>query len=152
MHKKVKAAKQTRSTQGMIIAKGISDSEQLPLFTNQLHKLKSELSDFEANIPRQRDLGSFVHQIAELMNQYKLKEQEIAPHAEIEAEGLNCIPVSIQCKGRLGQIFQFSQSLQKMDRLIRIKHIKLINDSDFRGEVGLETEVVIYYRSEIVNG
>lgn len=152
LHKKVKAVKQTSSTQRMIIAKGISDSEQLPLFTDQLHKLKSRLSNYEANIPQQRDVGSFVHQIAELMNQYKLGEQEIAPHSEIETDGLSCIPVSIQCKGELKQIFQFSRQLQELDRLIRVKHIKLVNDSDFRGEVSMETEVVIYYRTEVASG
>ena len=152
LHKRTKAAKLTKNTQSLIIAKGISDSEQLPLFTAQLHKLKARLSNFEANIPTQRDLGTFVHEIADLMNQYKLKEQEITPHSEIETDGLNCIPVSIQCKGSLAQIFKFNQRLQELDRLIRIQQVKLVNDNDFRGEVLMEADVVIYYRTEVAQG
>ena len=93
-----------------------------------------------------------MHQIADLMNQHQLKEQEIAPGEEIEADGLNCIPVSIQCKGELTQIFEFYQQLQQLDRLIRIKQVKLLNDRDFRGEVSMETDVVIYYKTNIVRG
>jgi len=152
LHRKIKAAKQAKAIQSLIIAKGISDSEQLPLFTDQLLKLKTQLGNYEANIPEQRDLGEFVHQIADLMNKYKLREQEIAPRSEIEADGFNCIPVSIQCKGDLTQIFQFSRRLQELDRLIRIQQVKLVNDSDFKGEVLMETDVVIYYRTEIVQG
>ena len=152
LHKKIKAVKQTRATQSLIIAKGISDSEQLPLFTDQLLKLKSKLDNYKANIPEQRDLGAFVHQIADLMNQYNLKEQEITPHLEIESDGLNCIPVSIQCTGELIQIFKFYQQLQELDRLIRIKQVKLINDKNFSGEVGMETDAVIYYRTQVVQG
>lgn len=152
LHKKTEAAKQTKNIQNLIIAKGISDSEQLPLFMDQLHKLKTKLSNFEVNIPTQRELGSFVHEIADLMNQYKLKEQEITPHQEVESDGLNCIPVNIQCKGSLNQIFYFNQKLQKMDRLIRIQQVKLVNDNDYKGEVLMETDVVIYYKTEVVQG
>ena len=147
LHKRIKAVKQIRTTQNMTIAKGISDSEQLPLFTEQLLKLKTELTNFEANVPKQRNLGTFVQEIAELMNQYKLKEQEITPHPEIETEELNCIPVSLQCRGSLAQIFKFNQKLQELERLIRIQRVKLNNDVDFRGDVLMETEVVIYYRT-----
>lgn len=152
LHRRISTVKQARAAQMMIIAKGVSDSEQMPLFKNQLFKLKTRLSNFEANIPEQRALGTFVHQIAELMNQHDLKEQEIAPRTEIENDGLSCIPVSIQCRGQLSQIFQFYQQLQQLDRLIRIKQVKFTNDSDYMGEVSMETDLVIYYRTNIEHG
>jgi Tfp pilus assembly protein PilO len=152
LHRKINAVKQARAAQMMIIAKGNSDSEQLPLFKEQLFKLKTGLSNFEANIPEQRALGTFVHQIAELMNQHNLKEQEIAPRTEIETDGLSCIPVSIQCKGQLPHIFKFCRQLQQLDRLVRIKQVKLTNDSDYMGEVSMETDLVIYYRTNIEHG
>jgi Tfp pilus assembly protein PilO len=152
LHKKNKAVKQTRNSQNITIAKGIADSELLPLFMEQLHKLKSELGNFEANIPDQRDLGIFVHEIAELMNTYKLKEQQITPKPEIAMDELNCIPVSLQCRGNLAQIFKFSQKLQELERLIRIQKVKLTNDDDYKGQVLMESDVVIYYRPELTHG
>jgi Tfp pilus assembly protein PilO len=152
MHKTFKAVEQLKTAQRLIIAKGISDSEQLPLFTDQLTKFKEGIGDYENSIPQQKTLGLFVHQMADLMNQHQLEEQEIAPGAETETDGLNCIPVSIQCKGQLKQIFTFFRELQGLDRLIRIQQVKLINDQDFRGQVSMETDVVIYYRTAVVPG
>jgi hypothetical protein len=51
----------------------------------------------------------------------------------------------MQCKGRLTQIFEFYKQLQKLDRLVRIEQVKLVNDSSFEGEVSMETKLVIYY-------
>ena len=152
MHKTLKEVKQLKTTQRQIIAKGISDSEQLPLFMDQLIKFKAGLGDYDNNIPQQKTLGLFVHQMADLMNQHQLKEQQIAPGAETETDELNCIPISIQCKGQLKQIFTFFQELQDLDRLIRIQQVKLNNDQDYRGYVTLETDVVIYCRTAVVPG
>jgi Tfp pilus assembly protein PilO len=152
MYKTFKAVEQLKTAQRLIIAKGISDSEQLPLFMDQLIKFKAGIGDYENSIPQQKTLGLFVHQMADLMNQHQLEEQEIAPGAETEAEGLNCIPVSIQCKGQLEQIFTFFRELQALDRLIRIQQVKLLNDQNFRGQVSLETDVVIYYKAAVVPG
>ena len=76
----------------------------------------------------------------------------IEPRKEIKAEKLNCIPVNMRCKGRLTQIFEFYRRLQTMDRLIRIEQVKLFNDSDFGGEVGMEAMAFIYYRAEVGQG
>jgi hypothetical protein len=42
--------------------------------------------------------------------------------------------------------------MQGLDRLVRIEHIKVVNDGDFTGEVMMQTEAVIYYRSEVGQG
>jgi len=152
LYKTIKTVKHIRNEQRLVIAKGISDSEQLSLFTDQLLQLKVKLGNYENNIPRQKTLGSFVRHIADLINQHQLKEQEIAPRAETSIDGLSCIPVSIQCRGELKQIFKFYQQLQESDRMIRIQRVKLVNDGDFRGDVSMETDVVIYYRTETVQG
>lgn len=149
---KVKAIEETMSAQRLTIAKGVSDSEQLPLFEEQLEKLKNELEDYEANIPKQRDLGLFLSRIADLMNQHKLREQIIEPRQEIRGENLSCIPLNIKCKGSLAQIFEFYQNLQGLDRLIRIEQVKFLNDGNFNGDMSMQTKAVIYYRSEVEQG
>lgn len=152
LQKKIKAAEQTRAAQTLDIAKASSQSGQVPALKGQLQKLQRTVGNYEANIPEQRALGAFLQQIANLMNENNLREQLIRPGKEVEAEELNCIPVSIQCKGSLKQIFEFFKSLQVLDRLVRIEQIKLVNDSDFSGEVGMQTEAVIYYRAETEQG
>jgi len=113
-----------------------------------LLKLQRDLGKYEANIPEQRALGTFLSRVANLMDEHNLREQVIAPGEEIKADGLGCIPVDMRCKGKLAQIFEFFRGLQRSDRLVRIEQVKLLNDSDFSGEVSMETRAVIYYRAK----
>lgn len=152
LRRRMKAARQTKVAQTLTIAKGTADGKQLPLLKEQLLELQRELENYEANIPERSDIGVFLQRIAGLMNEHNLRGQVIEPRKEIKAEKLNCIPVNMKCKGRLTQIFEFYRRLQGMDRLIRIEQVKLFNDSDFSGEVGMEAEAVIYYRPEVGQG
>ncbi len=152
LQKRIRAVEQARAAQRLAITKTSAESRQVPALKGQLLKLQRTVGNYEANVPGQRALGVFLHRIANLMNEYNLREQLIQPGEEVKAERLNCIPVSMQCKGGLKQIFEFFKSLQVLDRLVRIEQIKLVNDGDFNGEVGMQTKAVIYYRAEAEQG
>jgi len=148
LHRKIKAIRQTKAAQSLTIAKGAADNRQLPLVKEQLQELKTKLANYEANIPEQNTFGGFLGRIADLMNENNLTEQEITPGEEIKADKYNCIPVTMRCKGKLSQIFQLYRQLQTLDRLIRIELVKLSNDTDFSGQVSMETKAFIYYRTK----
>jgi len=148
----MKALRQTKAAQTLTIAKGTADNKQLSLLKERLLKLQRELEKYETNIPGQSDIGVFLHRIADLMNKHNFSEQVIEPHEEVKGEKLNCIPVNMQCKGKLEQIFEFYRQLQGLDRLVRIEQVKLSNDSDFSGEVGMEAKTFIYYGAKVGQG
>jgi Tfp pilus assembly protein PilO len=148
----MKALRQTKSAQTLTIAKGAADNKQLFLLKEKLSKLQHKLNNYEANIPVNSDIGVFLHTIANLMNKHSLGEQEIEPHKEIKADNINCIPVKMQCTGKLAQIFEFYRELQGLDRLVRIEQVKLSNDKDFSGQVSMEAKAIIYYRTKIGQG
>jgi Tfp pilus assembly protein PilO len=152
LHKRMNTLSQTQAAQTLTIAKGAADNQQLLVLKEQLLKLQQNLENYEANIPRQSDIGVFLHRIADLMNEHKLSGQVIEPRKEIKTEKLNCIPVNMKCKGKLAQIFEFYRRLQGMDRLIRIEQVKLFNDSDFSGEVSMDAKAVIYYMAKVGQG
>lgn len=146
--KTMRAIKQTKAALTVVIAKGTIGSRQLPALSEQLQKLQGTVSNYQVNVPAQSDLGGFLQQIANLMTEHNLSEQVVAPSKEIQADGLSCIPINVKCKGRLAQVFQFYKRLQRLDRLVRIEQVNLVNDSDFSGQVSMETKAVIYYRPE----
>lgn len=149
LSREISTVKSARAGQNLTIARAVSDSEQLKVFTNQLHMLQDKLDNYELNIPKQKDLGLFLKKISELMDNHNLKDQAIQPLEEKRINELICIPVSMECKGSLNDIFEFYKNLQELDREIRIKQVKLKNGSDFSGEVKMETEIVIYYRTQV---
>jgi Tfp pilus assembly protein PilO len=152
LRKRMKAIEQAQVAQSLAIAKASAESEQLPALKEQLLELYRAVRNYEARVPAQRDLGAFLHRIANLMNEHNLREQLIEPGKEINTGELTCMPVSMQCKGGVEQIFEFFKSLQNLDRLVRIEQIKLVNDRDFTGEVSMQTKAVVYYRAEAEQG
>ena len=152
LQKKMKAIEQRRVVQTIAIAKASAESEQLPTLREQLLKLQRTVGNYERQVPDRRELGVFLQQITNLMNEQNLKKQVIAPAMEIKMERLVCIPVNMQCKGKLNQVFEFYKRLREMDRLVRIEQIKLVNEGDFSGEVSMQTKANIYYRIEQVEG
>ena len=152
LQRKTKFLRQAYAAQMLAISKTSAESQQIPTIREQLLGLQTAVGNYERQIPAQRELGEFLQRIANLMNEHNLKGQLIQPGKEIKAGELNCIPVNMQCKGRLSQIFEFYRRVQGLDRLVRIEHVKLVNDGDFDGEVIMQTNAVIYYRAEVGQG
>ena len=148
----MKMVKQAKDEQIITIAKGMADAEQLPVLKEQMQKFQAELDDYESKIPHQRDFGAFMGRITDLMNEHYLMEQSIEPGDILEADRFNCMPVSMQCTGRITQFFNFYDRLQDLDRLVRIEQVKLSNDSGYSGQVKMETKAIIYYRTGMEQG
>jgi len=152
LRKRMKIVNQTKATERGSANEDQSRSELLPVLEEQASKIAESIGDYEARIPEQRELGVFLRKIADLMNAHNLQEQVVTPGGEVKSRELNCIPVEIQCKGNLTEMFEFFKGLQGLDRLVRIEQVKLSNDADFSGEVRLETRAVIYYRTAATEG
>jgi Tfp pilus assembly protein PilO len=152
LQRKIAFLRQAHAAQVLAVSKASAESQQMPVIKGQLRQLRTVVENYERQIPAQRELGEFLQKIANLMNEHNLQGQMIQLGEEIKAGELNCIPVNMQCKGRLSQIFEFYKCVQGLDRMVRVEHIKLVNDGDFGGEVIMQTEAVIYYRAEVGQG
>jgi Tfp pilus assembly protein PilO len=152
LRKKMKAVEKTQAAQALVFTKDMAKNEQLPSLIEEFEKLQSKVSNYERQIPADRELGAFLHKIADLMNSHNLKGQFIEPGEEVEGEELNYIPVNMKCRGRLKQIFEFYKSLQSLERLVRIEEVKLLNENNFSGEVNMQTQAVVYYRPQSIEG
>jgi len=149
MRRESNAIKQARTERALAIAKGTTDAQRMPLVEKKLRDIQQMLGNSEASIPEQRALGEFLQKIADLMKEHTLKDEIVKPGEEIEADKFNCIPVSMQCRGELAQISEFYRRLQNLERLVRIEKVKLTNDTDYSGQVTMETEAVVYYRAKV---
>jgi Tfp pilus assembly protein PilO len=147
LHDKAKSMKQQQSQQQSIISSANSKAMQLPSINETLNELKSKVGGYDLNVPARAQLGQFLGRVASLMDEHQLTEQMIEPQQEIQTDKLSCIPVKMKCKGRLAQIRAFYQSLQDLDRMVRIEKFKLSNDRELTGVVTMETEAVIYHRA-----
>ena len=145
LQKRIKSVESRFVGTRIAIAKASAESEQLPTLKEQLLGLQRTVGNYETSVPSNRNLGVFLWQIADLMNEHNLKGQLIAPGEEVKAGVLNCIPVNMECRGRLMEVFEFCRRVQKLDRLAHIEQVKLVNGSDFGDEVSMQTRAIIYY-------
>ncbi len=152
LRERIKIVKQTKAAERSDVNTRQFQSRQVPVLEEQAEKLGESVGDYEARIPQGRELGVFLGRITGLMSEHNLAEQVVTPGGQINSKELNCIPVDIQCKGNLSEIFQFFKGLQSLERLVRIEEVKLINDVNFSGEVTLNTRAVIYFRGSVGEG
>ncbi len=152
LRQRLKAVERIKAAQTLAISRASMEGKQMPVLREQLLSLQKIVGDYRARIPTGTDLGVFLQQIADLISRHNLKEQVIVPHKEIVMKDLSCIPVDMQCKGKLAKVFEFYKQMQKLDRLVRIESVKLLNDKDFSGEVNMQSKVIIYYRPQSEQG
>lgn len=147
MRRTSKNLKKELELQNVMITSEQVKLAELPKLEARLDELENKLADFDSKIPSDTQLGQFLGGIAALMDEYGLTEQQIAPHDEINAGSLVCTPVTMKCRGQLEQIRRFCQSLQGLDRTVRIEKFHLVNDSEYAGRLRMEAEAVIYHRT-----
>ena len=152
LRKRIEAAERNKAVREAIISKSEAQNRRLGQLEEQLRLLAKSVEKYDENIPSDKGFGEFLQQMTEMMNRHNLKGQLIQPRKQIESDNLNCIPVKIQCAGRLNQIFEFFKSLEGFERLIRIERINLSNDKNFEGQLKMETEAFIYYKPEKEQG
>jgi Tfp pilus assembly protein PilO len=152
--RRLKALEEARDHQGRLIATAALQNEELPELKQRLQAAREIVAHYEEYVPPKQTIGMFLKQIAHLMTEHNLSDQVVAPGKEIEASGINCIPVSMDCTGALKDIFGFYRDIRAMDRLVRIERVVLKNDSDLIGPVSMHTEALIFYRPQAgqVNG
>ncbi len=134
------------------IAAAAVQRQQLPKLKDELSGLRETCGNYSQRIPSKRNLGGFLHTIADLMQRHNLKDHLIKPGPETSAGQLKVITINMQCRGKLAEIFEFYKSLQGLQRMVRIESVSLGNDKDFKGRVSMRTQAVIYYQSNAEQG
>ena len=142
-----KAAEYTATGQLTMIAQTNENIRQLPELRRDIDELCRATGNYDKKIPQERQFADLWRQIAEVMNKHNLQNQLVQPGAEIKGEKVNCIPISIKCEGSFKQIFELLQSLQGLQRLIRIESLNLANDNDFTGSIKMQADAKVYYQA-----
>jgi type IV pilus assembly protein PilO len=122
-------------------------SALLPELKQQEKQLQEELIPFAKKVPQDRQFAQLWQKIADVMNECKLTDQLVQPSEELKSDPLCSIPLTLECRGSLKQLFAFFQAMENMDRLVRFEEVKFENDSDFNAVVKLNAKASVYYQS-----
>lgn len=137
--------------QDQVIDEICSLSVLIPELKQQKNQLEKQLLPFEQKVPRGRNLAELWRHIAEVMNECGLTDQLVQPGAELKSDQLCSIPLTIECKGSMEQIFSLFKSLENVDRLVRVEEVNLENEKDFSSTVKMKARASVYYQPDQSN-
>jgi Tfp pilus assembly protein PilO len=138
--------KQKRVGYEQTIEIGRAKGAQLAAVRQRLTAAEETVRRYDAHVPAESSLGTFVRQASDLMTQHQLADQAVTNSKETPAGDLVCIPVRISGTGELKNVHGFFKDLRSLDRVVRIDRVSLKNDNGFSGRVTMNAEVIIYYR------
>lgn len=146
-HERLRSLGEAKARRMQLIATAEAHREALPALTERLSETDRYTRNYEDWIPNESALGQFLGQIAQIMTENHLSDQDVVLGQERVSDDLICIPVHMKGVGNLNGIFGFFQDLQNLGRLVRIEKTTLTNAKAFDGTVALEADAVIFYRT-----
>ena len=123
--------------------------EQAAILEKQIEQLKGRVQEFEKYVPQDPQFASLWRQIADLIAEHDLENQQVRPGNEVQYDDFNVVSLDIQCTGSLPKIFAFVRSLEQMDRLIRIDSMELTNDKELTGQLTFSAKAEAFYRTPV---
>jgi Tfp pilus assembly protein PilO len=117
----------------------------LEVINKKIEKLKTEIGNFDNEIPPRRSFSRLWKQMASIMNLCGLTEQTVQPGTEEDRGSIVAIPIKINCTGRFEDIYKFFKYIENFERVIKFENIQLISVPDSMGIVKMDAKAEVYY-------
>jgi Tfp pilus assembly protein PilO len=122
-----------------------TQARQLPILIARMERTKKQIGNYDRKIPFGRRFATLYDEIADVMKKHNLSEQLIQPGSEVVGTEIASIPISINCSGRLEEVFEFFRSIESFERVIRIENLEMKSELD-QDIVDVKAAAVVYYR------
>jgi len=119
----------------------------LPDVVVAVSDMQSRLTEFDKKLPRQPDLGPFIHDITDLSDQSGVKNKwAVEPGMPTRNDGYDEWPIALKFEGDFLSACSFLRRSEAMQRLTRIKGLKMRSlDYGKSGRVQVELSMNIYF-------
>jgi Tfp pilus assembly protein PilO len=121
----------------------------LPDVLLAVNEMQTRLERFDKKLPKQPELHGFINSITELSNNVGLRNKwAVEPGVPIrnEVDRYAEWPISLKFEGDFNNVFAFLRRTEEMQRLTRVKGLKLRGtDAGKSGQVQVELSMNIYF-------
>jgi Tfp pilus assembly protein PilO len=115
----------------------------LPRVQRDVANLRARLARYKA-LPRQKELGPYIMDIAQLGQQASLKQWDWKPGDTSRNERCNEIPLRITFEGDFVNVYSFLKHAEDLQRLARVRSLNL-KSKDRQGQVKAQLVMNIYF-------
>ena len=123
----------------------------LPALIEAVDELEKRLANYDKQLPRQQELDRFIKDINTMVHDAALRKVEVKPSVmPIRSPLFAEQPVNLKFEGDFLSVFSFLRQTELMQRLTRVKELKLKGSDrpDKAGQVEVELSMNIYFAAE----
>jgi type IV pilus assembly protein PilO len=119
----------------------------LPDVMLAVNEMRNRLERFDKKLPKAPELGPFINDITEVSHQTALHKWTVEPGVPNRTDLYAEWPISLKFEGDFNGVFAFLRQAEQMQRLTRVKGLKLKNadSSGKSGQVQVELSMNIYF-------
>jgi type IV pilus assembly protein PilO len=118
----------------------------LPDVMLAVSETRNRLERFDKKLPKAPELGPFINDITEVSHQTALRKWTVEPGVPARTDLYAEWPISLKFEGDFNGVFAFLRQAEQMQRLTRVKGLKLrSSDSGKSGQVQVELSMNIYF-------
>jgi len=137
------------STKKTTLSTNKARAEILPQVLVAVQSMQSRLDQFDKRIPAHNELSDFIQRITEISDQTGLRNKwNVEPGVPLHGDQQRYAewPISMKFEGDFLNVCQFLGKTERMDRLSRVKGLKIHSmDGGKSGNVQVELSMNIYY-------
>jgi Tfp pilus assembly protein PilO len=109
-------------------------------------EMQARLERFDKKLPRQPDLSTFINDVTAASHQASLRNVAVNPGVPARHEGYAEWPITLKFEGDFTSVFAFLRRAEEMQRLTRVKGLKVQGASATKpGQVQVELSMNIYF-------
>jgi len=118
----------------------------LPDVMLAVNEMQTRLERFDKKLPRQPDLSTFINDVTAASHQAALRNVAVNPGVPSRYEGYAEWPIALKFEGDFSSVFAFLRRAEEMQRLTRVKGMKVQSSSAGKpGQVQVELSMNIYF-------
>ncbi len=120
-------------------------TRDLSVLALQAQQYQSTVEKYDRSFPKQLDLGQFIGDLTALRQQTSVQDWKYRPGAPKRIDTLQEMPIDMQFTGDFVSAASFMHQVERLDRLTRVKKLKLKQRDAAEGVVDVEATVSIYF-------
>jgi type IV pilus assembly protein PilO len=118
----------------------------LPDVMLAVNEMRNRLERFDKKLPKAPELGPFINDITEVSHETALRKWTVEPGVPARTDAYAEWPITLKFDGDFNGVFSFLRQAEQMQRLTRVKGLKLKSaDSGKSGQVQVELSMNIYF-------
>jgi len=132
------------TSQKALLASNAQRAAVLPEVAGRVEQMKILYQELDRRIPGRTELGGFLREISEHVQNSKLTNELIEPGNPSREELFHTLPIIMKLRGPYLALADFLKRIGKMQRLARVQKLNVSSDPK-TGELEIELQMNIYF-------